>query len=42
MQLGDMLVARGLVTPADIEEALTRQVKEGGRIRRKPDRDGRW
>jgi energy-coupling factor transporter ATP-binding protein EcfA2 len=32
MQLGDMLVARGLVTAADVEEALTRQVKEGGRL----------
>ena len=32
MQLGDMLVARGLVTPADIEAALTRQVKDGGRL----------
>ena len=32
MQLGDMLVARGLVTPADVEAALARQVKDGGRI----------
>ncbi len=32
MQLGDMLVARGLVTPADIEAALARQVKDGGRL----------
>ena len=32
MQLGDMLIARGLVTPADIEAALARQVKEGGRL----------
>ena len=32
MQLGDMLVARGLVTPADIEAALARQVREGGRL----------
>lgn len=32
MQLGDMLVARGLVTPADIEEALARQVRDGGRL----------
>jgi energy-coupling factor transporter ATP-binding protein EcfA2 len=32
MQLGDMLVARGLITPADVEEALARQVKEGGRL----------
>ena len=32
MQLGDMLVARGLVTAADIETALARQVREGGRL----------
>ena len=32
MQLGDMLVARGLVTPADVEAALARQVKDGGRL----------
>src|SRR5579863_7694340 len=32
MQLGDMLVARGLVVPADIEAALARQIKEGGRL----------
>lgn len=32
MQLGDMLVARGLVTQADVEAALARQVKEGGRL----------
>ncbi len=32
MQLGDMLVARGLVTASDVEEALARQVKEGGRL----------
>ena len=32
MQLGDMLVARGLVTAEDVEEALARQVKEGGRL----------
>lgn len=32
MQLGDMLVARGLVTPADIEAALARQLGEGGRL----------
>src|SRR5690242_3654121 len=32
MQLGDMLIARGLVTQADIDEALSRQVKEGGRL----------
>ncbi len=32
MQLGDMLVARGLVTQADIAAALARQVKDGGRL----------
>ena len=32
MQLGDMLIARGLVTPADIDAALARQIKEGGRL----------
>ncbi len=32
MQLGDMLVARGLVTPADIQAALVRQTTEGGRL----------
>jgi energy-coupling factor transporter ATP-binding protein EcfA2 len=32
MQLGEMLVAKGLVTPADIEAALARQLKEGGRL----------
>src|ERR1051326_6319368 len=32
MQLGDMLVARGLVTSSDIEAALARQVTEGGRL----------
>jgi len=32
MQLGDMLVARGLVSQADIAAALVRQVKEGGRL----------
>ncbi len=32
MQLGDMLIARGLVTQADIEAALARQIKEGGRL----------
>jgi hypothetical protein len=32
MQLGDMLVARGLVTSDDIEAALARQVTEGGRL----------
>ncbi len=32
MQLGDMLVARGLVSQADVEAALDRQVKDGGRL----------
>lgn len=32
MQLGDMLIARGLVTQADIDAALARQVREGGRL----------
>ena len=32
MQLGDMLIARGLVTQADLEEATARQVREGGRL----------
>ncbi len=32
MQLGEMLVAKGLITPADVEAALARQAKEGGRI----------
>src|SRR5260370_5798884 len=32
MELGDRLVAKGLVTPADIEGALARQVKDGGRL----------
>ena len=32
MQLGDMLIARGLVTHADIEAALERQTREGGRL----------
>ncbi len=32
MQLGEMLVAKGLVTPADIEAALARQMREGGRL----------
>jgi hypothetical protein len=32
MQLGEMLVARGLVVAADIEAALARQIKEGGRL----------
>ena len=32
MELGDRLVARGLVTPADVEAALARQVKDGGRL----------
>jgi energy-coupling factor transporter ATP-binding protein EcfA2 len=32
MQLGDLLVAKGLVTRADIDAALSRQIKEGGRL----------
>ncbi len=32
MQLGEMLVAHGLVTPADIEAAVARQVTKGGRL----------
>ena len=32
MQLGDILVERGLATPADIEAATARQLKEGGRL----------
>src|SRR5260370_27488113 len=32
MQLGEMLVARGLVTADDVDAALARQVKEGGRL----------
>jgi energy-coupling factor transporter ATP-binding protein EcfA2 len=32
MQLGEMLIARGLVSQADIDEALDRQIKEGGRL----------
>jgi len=32
MQLGDILVGRGLVSAADIEAALTRQLTEGGRL----------
>src|SRR5437763_373615 len=36
MQLGDMLVARGLVTAEDVEEALARQNKEGGRLGENP------
>ena len=32
MQLGDMLIARGLVTQEDVEAALARQTKEGGRL----------
>src|SRR5579864_7014754 len=32
MQLGDMLVQKGLVTSADIEAALARQATEGGRL----------
>ena len=32
MELGERLVAKGLVTPADIEAALARQVQDGGRL----------
>jgi hypothetical protein len=32
MQLGDILVGRGLVDAADIEAALARQLTEGGRL----------
>ena len=32
MRLGDILVARGMVTVAQVEEALTRQTAEGGRL----------
>jgi hypothetical protein len=32
MQLGDILVAHGLVSPADLTEALERQREQGGRI----------
>jgi predicted ATPase with chaperone activity len=32
MQLGDILVGRGLVSAADIEAALARQLTEGGRL----------
>jgi len=32
MELGDRLIVRGLVTPADVEAALARQVKDGGRL----------
>src|SRR5580698_3333618 len=32
MQLGDILVAQGLVTPEDLAEALERQRQEGGRL----------
>ena len=32
MQLGDILVAQGLVTPDDLAEALQRQREEGGRL----------
>jgi hypothetical protein len=32
MQIGDILVAQGLVTPEDLEEALERQRQEGGRL----------
>src|SRR5260370_9035189 len=32
MQLGDILIGRGLVTAADIDAALARQLTEGGRL----------
>ncbi len=32
MELGERLVAKGLVTPADIEAALARQITDGGRL----------
>jgi hypothetical protein len=32
MQLGDMLIQRGLVTQEDIDAATARQLKEGGRL----------
>ncbi|HEY3637993.1 MAG TPA: hypothetical protein VGK90_07545 [Rhizomicrobium sp.] len=32
MQLGDILVAQGLVSPSDLAEALERQRQEGGRL----------
>jgi hypothetical protein len=32
MQLGDILVGRGLVSAADVEAALARQLTEGGRL----------
>jgi energy-coupling factor transporter ATP-binding protein EcfA2 len=32
MQLGEMLITRGLATPAIIDAAIERQVKEGGRL----------
>ena len=32
MQLGDILIGRGLVSAADIEAALARQLTEGGRL----------
>ena len=32
MQLGDMLISRGLVTQEDIDAATARQLKEGGRL----------
>ncbi len=32
MQLGDMLIQRGLVTEEDIDAATARQLKEGGRL----------
>ena len=32
MRLGDILVARGLVTVEQVDEAVTRQIAEGGRL----------
>jgi predicted ATPase with chaperone activity len=32
MELGERLVAKGLVTPADIDAALARQITDGGRL----------
>jgi predicted ATPase with chaperone activity len=32
MQLGDMLIARGLVSQADVAAAVARQIKDGGRL----------
>ncbi len=32
MQIGDILVAHGLVTPDDLDQALERQLEQGGRL----------